>query len=157
MNVKKLRRVEDGAKKGCTEKFLEKVRSFPLPQTVKELKGFLGLVEFQRKFVKGCSGIAKPLTVWTGMKSRCVLKWDEGMNEAFERLKEMSAEDSQIAYPDYGENARPLELYTDASGYCMGGCLMFDGEWVRRVIGYVSKAFNKAERKYSTIERVSCY
>ena len=146
---------ENGLRK--SEKFLEKVRNFPRPKTVKELKGFLGLVEFQRKFVKGCSGIAKPLTVWTGRKNSCVLKWDEGMNEAFERLKEMSAEDSQIAYPDYGENSRPLELYTDASGYCMGGCLiqeqLLNGEWVRRVIGYVSKAFNKAERKYSTIER----
>ena len=50
-----------------------------------------------------------------------------------------------------------LEVYTDASGFIMGGCLMqeqeVDGEMRKRVIAYVSKVFNKAERRDSTIER----
>ena len=65
--------------------------------------------------------------------------------------------DVELAYPDYSMNAKMLEVYTDASGYSMGGCLMqdqvVDGIECKRVIAYVSKAFNTAERKYSTIER----
>ena len=140
-----------------SEKFVSKVRDFPRPKTVRELRGFLGLVEFGRKFIKDCSGISKPLTEWTGKRKSTVLKWDSKMTEAFERLKEEAVKDVELAYPDYGPDAKMLEVYTDASGYSMGGCLMqkqmVDGAEQERVIAYVSKAFNKAERKYSTIER----
>lgn len=50
-----------------------------------------------------------------------------------------------------------LLVYTDASGYSMEGCLMqnqvVNGVEGKKVIAYISKAFNKSERKYSTIER----
>ena len=66
---------------------------FPRPRTVKELKSFLGLIEFQRKFIEGCSGLSKPLTCLTGAKGRVVLKWTDSMINAFERLKEKVVED----------------------------------------------------------------
>ena len=139
------------------DKFIEKVREFPQPRNVRELRGFLGLVEFGRKFMKDCSGVMKPLTEWTGKKKSTVLRWNDKMTDAFEKLKEEVARDVELAYPDYSEWARPLEVYTDASGYCMGGCLMqdqvLDGIERKRVIAYVSKAFSATERKYSTIER----
>ena len=146
---------ETGLKKA--DKFVDKVREFPKPRTVRELKGFLGLVEFGRKFIKDCSGIAKPLTEWTGKKKSTVLRWNERMDSAFESLREEVAKDVELAYPDYDLNASMLEVYTDASGVSMGGCLMQDhvvnGIVQKRVIAYVSKAFSKSERKYSTIER----
>ena len=146
---------ETGIRK--SEKFIKKVREFPKPRTVRELKGFLGLIEFGRKFTEDCSGIAKPLTEWTGKRKSVVLKWDERMENAFMKLKENVVKDVELAYPDYSPNARVLEVYTDASGISMGGCLMQDqvvnGVEQKRVIAYVSKAFSKAERKYSTIER----
>src|SRR5678815_3045050 len=139
------------------EKFVEKVRNFPKPRNVRELRGFLGLVEFGRKFMKDCSGVMKPLTEWTGKKKSTIVKWNDKMNEAFDKLKAEVAKDVELAYPDYSEYAKPLEVYTDASGYCMGGCLMqeqvIDGIERKRVIAYVSKAFSMTERKYSTIER----
>ena len=86
-----------------------------------------------------------------------VLRWNERMTEAFERLKEEVARDVELAYPNYSEWARLLEVYTDVSGYCMGGCLMQDQVLVgierKRVIVYVSKAFSATERKYSKTER----
>ena len=146
---------ETGVKK--LEKYIKKVREFPKPRTVRELKGFLGLVEFGRKFIKDCSGISKPLTEWTGKKRSTIVKWDERMESAFEKLREEVVKDVELAYPDYSQDAKMLEVYTDASGMSMGGCLMQDqvvnGVERKRVIAYVSKAFNKAERKYSTIER----
>ena len=146
---------ESGLRKA--DKFVKKVREFPKPRTVRELRGFLGLVEFGRKFMKDCSGISKPLTEWTGKKKSTVLKWNERMEKAFVKLREEVVKDVELAYPDYSLNAKMLEVYTDASGYSMGGCLMqdqvVDGVERKRVIAYVSKAFNTAERKYSTIER----
>ena len=146
---------ESGLRK--SEKFVKKVKEFPKPKTVRELRSFLGLMEFGRKFIKDCSGISKPLSEWTGRKRSLKIVWDERMNEAFERLREEIAKDVELAYPDYSEDAGMLEVYTDASGFCMGGCLMqaqiVNGMEKKRVIAYVSKAFNKAEKKYSTIER----
>ena len=140
-----------------SDKYIEKVLHFPRPRTVRELRAFLGLVEFQRKFMKGCSFISQPLTRWTGKRGRTMLTWSDEMVSAFEELKNKAAEDVELAYPDYSDGAEPIELYTDASGYCMGGCLtqvqQLNGDCIRRVIGYVSKCFNSAERNYSTLER----
>ena len=109
--------------------------------------------------MKDFSGIMKPLTEWTGKKKGTIVKLTERINEAFEKLKDLAVIDVEQAYPDYRKSAKPLEMCKDASGYCMGGCLMqeqeLNGEIVKRVIGYISKAFNRAERKYYTIERES--
>ncbi|XP_068240945.1 uncharacterized protein [Palaemon carinicauda] len=113
---------ESGIRK--SDKFVSNVREFQRPRTVSELRGFLGLIEFGRKFVRDCSGIGKPLNEWTGKRNSKGLKWDERMLEAFENLKEEAARDVTLAFPDYSEHARMLELYMDASGISMGGCLV---------------------------------
>ena len=82
------------------DRFIEKVRDFPKPRNVRELRGFLGLVEFGRKFMKDCSGVMKPLTEWTGKKKSTIVKWSERMNEAFEKLKAEVAKEVELAYPD---------------------------------------------------------
>ena len=43
-----------------------------------------------------------------------------------EKLKEEVAKDAELAYPDYSEFAKPLEVFMDVSGYYMGGCLIQD-------------------------------
>ena len=103
------------------------MREFPRPRNVRELRGFLGLVEFGRKFIKDCSGMMKPLREWTGEKKSTVLRWNERMTEAFERLKEEAARDVELAYPDHNEWVRPLEVYTDASGW-MGVIVLGHGK-----------------------------
>ncbi|XP_068225634.1 uncharacterized protein [Palaemon carinicauda] len=107
-----------------SDKVVSKGREFPRPRTVRELKGFLGVIEFGRKFVRDCSGIGNPLNEWRGKRNSRRLKWDESMIEAFEKLKEEAARDVTLAFPDYSENACMLELYSDASGISMGGCLV---------------------------------
>src|SRR5215469_8948836 len=94
---------KDGIRK--SEEFVEKVKTFPKPKTVRDLRSFLGLVNFQRKFMKDCSGIMSHLTMWTGKKKGTIIKWSTDMNEAFNRLVELAAEDVQLAYPDYSINA----------------------------------------------------
>ena len=107
--------------------------------------------------MKDCSQVMKKLTEWMGKKKSKVLRWNDRMTEVFERLKEEVARDVELAYSDQKEWARPLEVYMDANGYCMGGYLMqdqvLDGIERKRVIAYVLQAFSTTERKYSMIER----
>ena len=62
-----------GVKK-CPE-YVKGVLDFPEPKNVKELRSFLGMVNFQRKFLPNCSVIAKPLTTWMGMTDKTKLVW----------------------------------------------------------------------------------
>ena len=133
--------------------FVAKVRDFPKPSTMGELRSFLGLANFQRKFVANFSSIQKPLSEkTTGRKSK-LLHWSAEMNEAFETIKEKIAEDVCLSFPDYGPDSEPLQLFVDASGYGAGACLTQLQQNEQRIIAYSSTTFSKAERGYSTIER----
>ena len=75
------------------------------------------------------------------------------MEAAFNSLKELMVKEVTLAYPDSSEEAQPLLVYTDASGYGIGACLAQFQDNVFRLIAYASVAFNKTELRYSTLER----
>ena len=135
-------------------RYVEKVKEFQVPKTVGQLREFLGLANFQRKFVPNFSTIQKPLSEKTGGRRSKVVQWTEEMERAFLALKERISEDVRLSFPDYGEDASPLELYVDASGVGAGACLaqrQADGDV--HIIAYASTTFSAAERHHSTIER----
>ena len=136
--------------------YVQKVDEFPKPTTVRELRSFLGFVNFQRKFIPRCSVIAKPLSrVTGGRKSQGTrkLKWTEEMETAFLKLKEALKEDILLTYPDYSRDAKPLELYVDASGEGAGACLCQEQNGECSIIAFDSMTFLDSETRYSTIER----
>ena len=142
---------EHGIRK--SREFIDKVLEYPKPKTVTELRQFLGLVNFQRKFVNQCSSIAKPLTSVTNGPKRKAIVWNKEMDEAFDNLKIALSEEVALSFPDYSEGAEKLELFVDASGIGAGACLLqWQGESYK-TIGYTSMTFNDAQRRYSTIER----
>ena len=143
----------DGLRK--PDSYIEDVVNFPKPTTKTELKRFLGLVNFQRKFVKNCSGIMKPLCQATGGKKskRAIISWTPEMDAAFEQLKEAMREEITLAFPDYSGGAEPLSLFTDASSVAVGGCLaQVQGDSLRP-IAFGSMTFNEAQKNYSTLDR----
>ena len=93
--------------------FMKKVEEFPQPVTVNQLRRFLGLVNFQRKFVERFSDIARPLSELTGGAKKEKIDWTEDRLRAFERLKEEVKNEVILSYPDYSEEADPLELFVD--------------------------------------------
>ena len=123
---------KDGIKK--SEEYVGKIRNFPKPVTVQNLKAFLGLIQFQRKFIKNCAELTKPLDLWTSQHKKRKIIWSENMNKSFETLKEKAAEDLTLAYPDYSSKANKLEVYTDASGTGMGGALIQKQYMVKKLI-----------------------
>ena len=133
--------------------YVKAVRDYPKPKDVTELRRFLGMINFQRKFVKDCSTLAKPLTEVTGGPKRKALEWDESMEGAFEKLKKEIAKEVTLTFPDYGKDAGALRLFVDASGVGAGACLFQRQEGDNRAIAYGSMTFSDAERRYSTIER----
>ena len=133
--------------------YVESVVDFPRPENVKQLRSFLGLVNFQRKFIPNCSVLSKPLTQWMGKPDRTRLQWNNDMDKAFSDLKEEMKADIELVYPDYALTATPMELSCDASLYGAGACLAQRQGDQMRVIGYASTTFNKAQQNYSTIEK----
>ena len=91
---------------------LEAVRKMPPPTTPKEVRQFLGLVGYYRKFVPKFADIARPLTNLT--KLDIPYEWTTRCQEAFEFLKEMLLKEPILKYPD---PSKPYTLFTDASKF----------------------------------------
>ena len=133
--------------------YIEKVKNFPKPRNVNQMRRFLGLANFQRKFVDHFSEITKTLTPHTSGNKKKTITWTDKMNEAFDKIKEKLAQETKLSYPDYGKNAESLELFVDASGLGAGACLVQKQENVYKTIAYSSKTFSAAEQKYAAIDR----
>ena len=132
-----------------SKKYIDCVKSLQRPITVTDLRHFLGIINFQRKFIPNCSTIQKCLSEKTGGDGKKRLEWTNEMEEAFEQLKIEAAKEVELAYPCYKEGSPPLEIYVDASQTGAGAMLKQNN----RPIAYASMTFNKAQRNYSTLER----
>ena len=124
------------------------VQEFPVPRNVHEVRSFLGLANYYRKFVKDFCQLAAPLHQLTSKKVQ--FKWTEESNAAFQTLKAALVSAPILAYPDF---TREFQLYVDASDSAIGmvlGQIQNDKEVV---IAYAGRGFNPAERNYSATER----
>ena len=133
--------------------YVDKIKNVTKPGTVKEMRKFLGLINFQRKFVKDCSLLTKSLTQWTVGSRNKKIEWNEEMTQAFESLKDEVMKDVMLVYPDYSSGASKLELYVDASNSGSGACLMQKSKGEYKVVAYGSMMFSDTEKRYNTTER----
>src|SRR4051794_30064341 len=128
---------------------VEKIKNFPRPTTLKELRGALGLFSYYRKFVRDFSKIAKPML--NLLKQDVPFLWEEQQQTSFEELKQRLMEAPILQYPDF---TKPFVLYTDASGTGLGAVLsQIDEEKRERVIAYASRSLNKAECNYGITDQ----
>uniref|UniRef100_A0A146M517 RNA-directed DNA polymerase n=1 Tax=Lygus hesperus TaxID=30085 RepID=A0A146M517_LYGHE len=129
-------------------KKVEAVKAFPRPRNQQELKSFLGLSNYYRRFQPGYASLAKELTRLLGKGQ--VFQWGPEQEASFQALKDGLCSNQVLIYPDYRD---PFLVSTDASDTAMGAVLsqIRDGE--ERPICYASKQFNAAEANYSATER----
>ncbi|KAJ7992703.1 hypothetical protein DPEC_G00281430 [Dallia pectoralis] len=127
---------------------VEAVRDWPVPTTKQQVKSFLGLASYYRRFVKGFSNIAFPLTGLLGKNRE--FKWTSECQQAFTTLKRALGEAPVIAPPVPSE---PFILDTDASNVGMGAVLAQPGPEGERVVPYFSRTFSKEERRYCVTRR----
>ncbi|KAH9750077.1 Endonuclease [Citrus sinensis] len=114
------------------------------PSKVPELRSFLGLVNYYRRFIKGYSAKAAPLTDM--LKKNRTWHWSEECQRAFEELKKAISEEPVLALPDH---TKPFEVQTDASDFAIGGVLMQEGH----PIAFESRKLNDTERRYTVQEK----
>ena len=112
---------------------------------MKELRQFLGLANYYRRFVADYSNVAAPLHRLLTKENG--FHWDSNCQNAFEELKNRLVSPPILAFPDFKEK---FVLYTNASDSAIGAVLSQIQEGKERVIAYWSR---KAERNYSTTEK----
>ena len=135
---------------------LEAVRKMPPPTTPKEVRQFLGLVGYYRKFVPKFADIARPLTNLT--KLDVPYEWTTRCQEAFEFLKEMLLKEPVLKYPD---PSKPYTLFTDASKFAWACVLTqeyeheFDGKKrkILHPITYMSGLFKGSQVNWATLTK----
>jgi hypothetical protein len=132
---------EEGIK--CDPKKIEAVANWPQPRNLKELRSFLGLASYYRKFIEGFSEKAGPLNDL--QKKNAKFEWTEKCEVGFNQLKEALTSAPVLAYPDMEAT---FILDTDASDYGIRGVISQVQNGEERVISYASKTLNKAQRKY---------
>jgi len=128
---------------------------YPQPTNVLELRRFLGLVGYYRKFIKGFAIIAKPLL--SLLRKGSVFEWSIDCSQSFEALVNEMCDDVMLEYPDYEaaktDPKRRLVIQTDASRDGIAGILgQYDGDGKARPICFASRTCNRAEAKYPITE-----
>lgn len=124
------------------------IRELPAPTTLKELRRFLGIVSWYRRFVPEFATLAFPLT--SMLKKGKHWRWTEDQQTVYEILKVRLTEAPVLACPDFSV---PFTLQTDASDYGLGAVLTQVLDGAERVIAYASRVLNGAEKNYSATEK----
>ncbi|KAK7089611.1 hypothetical protein V1264_025097 [Littorina saxatilis] len=129
---------------------MDKIAKMPRPTTKRQIRSFLGLAGFYRRFVPGFADIALPLTDATKKSQPNKVIWTKPMQVALDTLKVKLSTEPVCKLPDFSV---PFTLRTDASGVGLGAMLLQDQGNGMQMVACASKKLLPAERNYSTIER----
>jgi hypothetical protein len=111
------------------------------PTSVHQIRSFLGLAGYYRRFIPDFSRIAKPMTEL--LKKGVKFSWNQKCDDAFHILRDHLTTTPVLAQPDV---SKPFDIYCDASGTGLGCVLMQD----HRVIVYASRALRVHKQNYPT-------
>jgi hypothetical protein len=139
VDAKGLHMMEDKVKAIC---------EWPPLKSIDDVRSFLGLVGFYRKFIRMFSDIAAPLTalLHNGVK----FEWSAEQQKAFDALKKAVTAKPVLVLPDV---SKPYVVTTDASGYAVGATLSQDHGFGQQPIAFLSKKMLSAEKNYPVHEQ----
>ena len=132
---------------------LDSIRKMPRPKTPKEVKQFLGLIGYYRKFIPSFSDIARSLTNLT--RHDADFNWTEKCDKVFNHLKELLMEHPILRYPD---PEQAYTLFTDASRIGWAGVLTQEfederGKKKHHPISYVSGQFRGSQQNWAALTK----
>ncbi|KAH0698711.1 hypothetical protein KY284_012926 [Solanum tuberosum] len=123
---------------------VEEIRDWETPTKVPDLRSFLGLTNYYRRFIFGYSAIAAPLIDL--LKKIREWKWSGLCNDAFEKVKAAITKEPILALSDF---TKPFEIQSDTSDFAISGVLTQEGHPIK----FERRKLNDAERRYSAHER----
>eukprot|EP01135_Chromosphaera_perkinsii_P000175 Nk52_evm1s34 gene=Nk52_evmTU1s34 len=124
------------------------IRSWHALRSVTEIRSFLGLLNYYRRFIPRLSAISRPLIQLT--KKNVPFIWTSACQTAFTELKRLATSAPVMKPPDF---TRPFVLHTDACGTALGSCLMQRYDDGLHPIAYHSRTFSLAERGYDVRDK----
>ncbi|XP_065365361.1 uncharacterized protein LOC135958385 [Calliphora vicina] len=128
---------------------IESILKWPVPKNIKQVRGFLGLAGWYRRFIENFSTVVFPITEVLSTKRK--YQWTESAQTAFDTIKTMLTTAPVLSNPDFSQK---FYLHCDASDYGIGAVLVqLDKEGCEKPIAYMSKKLNTAQRNYSVTER----
>jgi hypothetical protein len=133
---------------------IEAIAKYPPPKNLEQLRTYLGLTGYYRKFVRDYAKLVQHLTRLT--KKNVPFQWGEDQEIAFQELKSRLTKAPLLRYSDF---SRPFFIHCDASGYGIGSVLgqvqknVHNADELEVVIGFASKHLNESESKWPIIEK----
>ena len=124
-------------------KKIKAVQEWSEPRNVTEVRSFLGLCGYYRRYVKNYADIARPLHKLTEKQGE--FRWSKECQDAFDLLKTKLVQSPILSIPD---QTKEFILDTDASNFAIGAVLSQKYDDGERVVAYASRALSKSERKY---------
>ena len=133
-------------------KKVKAVKNWTVPETITDVRSFLGFTNHYRRFIRGYANVARPLNLLVSGDNanhkRALIEWTEECQIAFNKLKELCTSTPILAYAIY---KKPFQLQTDASDLGLGAVLyQRDDENHQRVIAFASRSLSNTERNYPT-------
>jgi hypothetical protein len=114
------------------------------PKTRRQLRAFVGLVNYYRDMWRRRSHVLAPLTALCSESKKW--KWGDEQRTAFNEVKKILSKDAILAFPDF---TKEFIIYTDASKYQLGGVITQDN----KPLAFYSRKLNDAQTRYTTTER----
>jgi len=114
------------------------------PKNRKQLRAFIGLVNYYRDMWRRRSHVLAPLTTLASPAKKWV--WGPEQREAFMEAKKILCKNAILAFPDF---TKEFIIYTDASKYQLGGVITQEN----KPLAFYSRKLNDAQTRYTTTER----
>ena len=130
---------------------IESVQQFKIPETKQQVRAFLGLTGYYRRFIPDYAALTVPLTDLTRKGAPNEVSWNKKCEDAFEKLKQLLCSSPILRSPDF---SRPFILQTDASDRGVGAVLSQESEdGEEHPVGYFSRKLLPREERYATVEK----
>jgi hypothetical protein len=116
------------------------------PCNATELCMFIGCINYYRDMWPSCAHILKQLIDESSLKKRAPIKWTDDMQQAFNKMLLLMAAGALAAYPDHNKR---FDVYTDASDFQLGACIIQEG----RLVAYFLQKLTKSQQNYTTMKK----
>ena len=127
---------------------IKSILDWPVPKNVSDIRSFLGLAGYYRRFIHAFAATALPLSELT--KNEVPWRWTEREQNAFMQVKKLMTEAPVLVTPD---QSLPYQVWTDASGSAVGAILLQDQGNGLQPVAYHSRKLSSAEKNYPVHEQ----